>query len=301
MALSARHAPLIPVLVAGAFFMGNLDGTVIATALPQMAQSFQVGPVSLNVGMTAYMLTLSVFIPISGWIADRFGARTVFGGAIAVFTVSSVFCGLSNGLAEFVTARVIQGIGGAMMVPVGRLVVLRSTEKQHLLRATSFITWPGLAAPVLGPPVGGFITTYASWRWIFFLNVPLGLIGIVLSALWISNNREDRNRPFDWTGFVSSAVACSTLMYGLELVGQQPTPWPEITLLLSLSLATGWLMVWHSERHPTPLISLSSLRIRTFAVTIWGGSLFRIAISVIPFLLPLLFQIGFGLSAFRSG
>src|SRR5580698_454715 len=238
---------------------------------------------------------------MSGWVADRFGARTVFGGAIAVFSISSIFCGLSATLPEFVVARIVQGIAGAMMVPVGRLVVLRSTEKQHLLRATAFITWPGLVAPVLGPPLGGFITTYASWRWIFFLNVPLGLIGIVLSALWISNSREDRNRPFDWTGFVSSAVACATLMYGLELVGQQPTPWPEIVILLAVSLATGWLMVWHSGRHPTPLISLSSLRIRTFAVTIWGGSLFRIAISVIPFLLPLLFQIGFGLSAFRSG
>ena len=192
MSYSVRHASSIAILVAGAFFMENLDGTVIATALPQMAQSFHVGPVSLNVGMTAYMLTLAVFIPISGWIADRFGARTVFGGAIAVFTISSIFCGFSNGLEEFVMARVIQGIGGAMMVPVGRLVVLRSTEKQHLLRATSFITWPGLVAPVLGPPIGGFITTYASWRWIFFLNVPLGLIGMVLSILWIGNKREDR-------------------------------------------------------------------------------------------------------------
>jgi EmrB/QacA subfamily drug resistance transporter len=288
-------------LVAGAFFMENLDGTVIATALPQMAQSFHVGPVSLNVGMTAYLLTLAVFIPISGWVADRFGARTVFGGAIAVFTLSSIFCGLSNGLVEFVAARVIQGIGGALMVPVGRLVVLRSTEKKHLLRATSFITWPGLVAPVLGPPIGGFITTYASWRWIFFLNVPLGLIGIVLSVLWIGNMREDEHRPFDWTGFVSSAVACSTLMYGLELVGQQPTPWLTIVLLLIVSLLTGSLMVWHSGRHATPLISLASLRIQTFAITIRGGSLFRITISVIPFLLPLLFQIGFGLSAFKSG
>ena len=301
MPLSVRHSSLIPLLVAGAFFMENLDGTVIATALPQMARSFHVGPVSLNVGMTAYMLTLAVFIPISGWVADRFGARTVFGGAIAVFTISSIFCGLSNGLEEFVVARVIQGIGGAMMVPVGRLVVLRSTEKQHLLRATSFITWPGLVAPVLGPPVGGFITTYASWRWIFFLNVPLGLIGIVLSALWIGNAREDEHRPFDWTGFVSSAVACSTLMYGLESVGQQPTPWFTIVLLLTVSLLTGSLMVWHSGRHATPLISLASLKIQTFAITIRGGSLFRITISVIPFLLPLLFQIGFGLSAFKSG
>ncbi len=281
--------------------MENLDGTVIATALPQMAQSFHVGPVSLNVGMTAYMLTLAVFIPISGWFADRFGARTVFGGAIAVFTLSSIFCALSDGLGEFVIARVVQGIGGAMMVPVGRLVVLRSAEKEHLLRAVSFITWPGLVAPVLGPPIGGFITTYASWRWIFFLNFPLGLIGIVLSILWIGNNREDADRPFDWTGFISSAVACTTLMYGLELVGQQPTPWLTIFLLLVVSVLTGMLMVWHSNRHTAPLISLSSLSIQTFAVTIRGGSLFRIAISVIPFLLPLLFQIGFGLTAFRSG
>ncbi len=301
MPYSVRHASSIAILVAGAFFMENLDGTVIATALPQMAQSFRVGPVSLNVGMTAYMLTLAVFIPISGWIADRFGARTVFGGAIAVFTISSIFCGFSNGLEEFVVSRVIQGIGGAMMVPVGRLVVLRSTEKQHLLRATSFITWPGLVAPVLGPPIGGFITTYASWRWIFFLNVPLGLIGMVLSFLWIGNTREDQHRPFDWTGFASSAIACSTLMYGLELVGQQPTPWHSIIILLAVSLFSGYLMVWHSGRHATPLINLSSLSIQTFAVTIWGGSLFRISISVIPFLLPLLFQLGFGLTAFRSG
>ena len=181
MSSSARHSSSIALLVAGAFFMENLDGTVIATAMPQMAQSFHVGPVSLNVGLTAYMLTLAVFIPMSGWVADRFGPRTVFGGAIAVFSISSIFCGLSDSLPEFVVARIVQGIAGAMMVPVGRLVVLRSTEKQHLLRATSFITWPGLVAPVLGPPVGGFITTYASWRWIFFLNVPLGLIGLVLS------------------------------------------------------------------------------------------------------------------------
>jgi EmrB/QacA subfamily drug resistance transporter len=301
MPLSDRHSSSIAVLVAGAFFMENLDGTVIATALPQMAQSFHVGPVSLNVGMTAYMLTLAVFIPISGWIADRLGPRTVFGGAIAVFTISSIFCGFSNGLGEFVASRIVQGIAGAMMVPVGRLVVLRSTEKQHLLRATSFITWPGLVAPVLGPPIGGFITTYASWRWIFFLNVPLGLIGIVLSALWIGNSRADQHRPFDWTGFVSSAIACSTLMYGLELFGEHPIPWPTIAFLLTLSLLTGALMVWHSSRHATPLISLASLGIQTFAVTIWGGSLFRIAISVIPFLLPLLFQIGFGLTAFQSG
>src|ERR1700731_3137824 len=205
MPLSARHSSSIAALVAGAFFMENLDGTVIATALPQMAQSFHVGPVSLNVGMTAYMLTLAVFIPISGRIADRFGARTVFGGAIAVFTISSIFCGFCDGLGEFVVARIIQGVGGAMMVPVGRLVVLRSTEKQHLLRATAFITWPGLVAPVLGPPVGGFITTYASWRWIFYLNIPIAAAGLVLALTFIQAIPAAERRSFDLAGFLLTA------------------------------------------------------------------------------------------------
>src|ERR1700688_1081164 len=175
----------ISILVATAFFMENLDGTVIATALPQMGKSFHVSPVDLNIGMTAYLLMLAVFIPISGWVADRVGARTVFVSAIAIFTASSILCGLSHGILTFTGARVIQGIGGAMMVPVGRLVVLRTTEKHNLIHAIAYITWPGLVAPILGPPVGGFITTYASWRWIFFLNVSLGLIGIVLSALLV--------------------------------------------------------------------------------------------------------------------
>jgi MFS family permease len=173
MPLTPRHSLSVALLVAGAFFMENLDGTVIATALPQMAQSFNVSAISLNVGMTAYMLTLAVFIPISGWIADKFGTRTIFGSAIVLFTIFSIYCGLSTGLGEFVVGRVIQGIGGAMMVPVGRLVVLREAPKENLLNAVSYITWPGLVAPVLGPPVGGFITTYASWRWIFFSMCPL--------------------------------------------------------------------------------------------------------------------------------
>src|SRR3954466_6741040 len=191
---------LVALLVAGAFFMENLDGTVIATALPQMALSFGTSPVDLNMGMTAYMLTLAVFIPVSGWVADRVGARTVFASAIALFTFASVLCGMSNGLWEFTAARILQGMGGALMVPVGRLVVLRITEKKHLMRSIAYITWPGLAAPVIGPPVGGFITTYSSWRWIFYLNVPLGLVGIVLAWLWIRNEHGEAH-PFDWWGF----------------------------------------------------------------------------------------------------
>ena len=291
----------ISILVATAFFMENLDGTVIATALPQMGKSFHVSPVDLNIGMTAYLLMLAVFIPISGWVADRIGARTVFVSAIAIFTVSSVLCGLSNGIVTFTGARVIQGIGGAMMVPVGRLVVLRTTEKHNLIDAITFITWPGLIAPVVGPPVGGFITTYASWHWIFFLNVPLGIIGIVLSSFLIPNLREDGVKPFDWLGFVLSASACVSFVYGMELVGRESAQWKPTAAYLIAGCVLGLFCVLHFRRAPAPLLSLALLKIKTFAISMMGGSLFRIAISVSPFLLPLMFQIGFGLNAFQSG
>jgi EmrB/QacA subfamily drug resistance transporter len=292
---------LIAILVAGAFFMENLDGTVIATALPQMGISFHVDPVDLNIGMTAYLLMLAVFIPISGWVADRFGARTVFVSAIAVFTLSSILCGLSQGIWQFTMARVIQGIGGAMMVPVGRLVVLRTTEKHNLMEAIAYVTWPGLVAPVVGPPIGGFITTYASWHWIFFLNVPLGVLGMVLAALWITNSRDERKRPFDWLGFILSSTACLTFVYGLELIGRQTPHWPATFTFLGSGGLFGTLAILHFRRSPAPLINLASLKIKTFAITIWGGSLFRVAISVSPFLLPLMFQVGFGLNAFQAG
>jgi EmrB/QacA subfamily drug resistance transporter len=300
-AIPVRKSTSIAILVAGAFFMENLDGTVIATALPQMGRSFHVNPVDLNIGMTAYLLMLAVFIPISGWVADRFGARSVFVSAIAVFTASSILCGLSTGFWQFTAARVIQGIGGAMMVPVGRLVVLRTTEKHNLMRAMVYITWPGLVAPVVGPPVGGFITTYASWHWIFFLNVPLGVLAMALAALWITNLREDRAKPFDWIGFALSSTACVSFMYGLELIGRQNTPWLTTGLFLGCGGGLGTLAVVHLRRAPAPLIDLSSLKIKTFAVTLGGGSLFRMAISVSPFLLPMMFQVGFGLDAFQSG
>jgi len=300
-AIPLRKSTSIAILVAGAFFMENLDGTVIATALPQMGRSFHVNPIDLNIGMTAYLLMLAVFIPISGWVADRFGARTVFVSVIAVFTGSSILCGLSTGFWQFTAARVIQGIGGAMMVPVGRLVVLRTTEKHELMRAMIYLTWPGLVAPVVGPPVGGFITTYASWHWIFFLNVPLGVLAMALAALWITNVREDRAKPFDWIGFALSSTACVTFMYGLELIGRQNTPWLTTGLFLGCGGALGMLAFIHFRRAPAPVIDLSTLKIKTFAVTLGGGSLFRMAISVSPFLLPMMFQVGFGLDAFRSG
>src|SRR5215475_3804332 len=186
---SLRQSRIIALLVAGALFMEQLDGTVIATALPQMAMTFGVAAVDLNIGISAYLLTVAVFIPASGWLTDRFGARTVFASAIATFTIASVACAASTSLPAFTAARILQGIGGAMMVPVGRLVVLRNTQKQDLVRAIAFLTWPALTAPVIGPPLGGFITTYGSWPWIFLLNVPLGIIGIALALTLIPNAR----------------------------------------------------------------------------------------------------------------
>jgi EmrB/QacA subfamily drug resistance transporter len=297
----AGKSTTIAILVAVAFFMENLDGTVIATALPQMGKSFHVSPVDLNIGMTAYLLMLAVFIPISGWVADRVGARTVFASAIAVFTLSSILCGLSNGMWEFTAARVVQGIGGAMMVPVGRLVVLRTTEKHNLMEAIAYITWPGLVAPVVGPPLGGFITTYVSWHWIFFLNVPLGVIGLGLTFLLIKNLKAEEKKPFDWIGFALSSTACVTFMYGLELIGREGSGWRTTTAYLASGSILGVLSVFHFLRARAPLLNLDLMKIRTFAITIAGGSLFRISISVSPFLLPLMFQVGFGLNAFQSG
>jgi EmrB/QacA subfamily drug resistance transporter len=291
----------ISILVATAFFMENLDGTVIATALPDMGKSFHANPVDLNIGMTAYMLMLAVFIPISGWVADRVGARTVFVSAIAVFTASSILCGLSTGIVTFTGARVIQGIGGAMMVPVGRLVVLRTTEKHNLIDAITFITWPALIAPVVGPPVGGFITTYASWHWIFFLNVPIGIVGMALSARIIPNLKGAEVKPFDWIGFVLSALACVSFVYGMELVGRESARWQPTVAYLIAGCVLGVLSVLYFLRARAPLLNLGLLKIKTFGISLQGGSLFRLAISVSPFLLPLMFQVGFGLNAFQSG
>jgi EmrB/QacA subfamily drug resistance transporter len=291
---------LVALLVAGAFFMENLDGTVIATALPQMALSFGANPVDLNLGMTAYMLTLAVFIPVSGWVADRLGARTVFTSAIGLFTVASILCGISNSLWQFTASRILQGIGGAMMVPVGRLVVLRITEKKDLMRSIAYITWPGLAAPVIGPPLGGFITTYSSWRWIFYLNVPLGIIGIILALLWITNDRGPAG-PFDWWGFALAGTACTSFIYSIELMGQDDVRWLATGLFFVYALVAGTIAVMHMRRAAHPLIDFKCLKVQTYSVVIWGGSLFRIAIAVSPFLLPLMFQLAFGMSAFQSG
>ncbi|WP_213875700.1 MFS transporter [Pseudomonas sp. dw_358] len=288
-------------LVAGAFFMENLDATVIVTALPDMARSFNATAVDLNVGITAYLLTLAVLIPASGWVADRWGHRRVFMGALALFTLASALCAGSQTLWEFAAARVLQGIGGAMMVPVGRLVVLRNTPKSDLLTAIAYITWPGLVAPVLGPPVGGFIATYASWHWIFLLNLPLGLIAMLCAwKLMPAASGDIEKRPFDLLGFVICALTCAGLLYGLDRLGQAPRDWqPYAMLMVSAVLLVAFY--YHARRTPAPLLKLDALKIPTYRVTFNGGSLFRAMVSSHPFLLPLMFQLGFGYDAFTSG
>jgi EmrB/QacA subfamily drug resistance transporter len=291
----------IALLVAGAFFMENLDGTVITTAVPDIARSFGVAPLALNIGVSAYLLTLGVFIPISGWVAERFGARRVFAMALAIFTLASVLCGMANSLGEFVWLRVLQGAGGAMMVPVGRLVVLNNTPKERLIAVIATLTWPALVAPVLGPPVGGFITSYASWRWIFYLNLPLGVIALALAWWLIPGKRAAEPRPFDWPGFLLSGSALLLLTWGAEVIGGQNPDWSEAGACLLAGALLLAALGWHLKRAAHPLIDLSSLAIPTFSITIVGGSLFRMAIGAVPFLLPLLFQLGFGLDAFHSG
>jgi EmrB/QacA subfamily drug resistance transporter len=266
-----------------------------------MAKTFLVDPVSMNVGMTAYLLAVAIFIPVSGWVAERFGAKTVFGSAIVAFTGASILCGLCNGLNEFVVARVLQGIGGAMMVPVGRLVVLKTTRKRDLVRAIAYITWPGLAAPIIGPPLGGFITTYASWRWIFFLNLPLGVAALAINQVLTPNVRGDAARRFDTWGFLYTGFVSAVLFLGMDLLSRPTINWLSVCILLLLAVSFGFRLVGHSASVDQPLLDFRLLKIPTFAVTVWGGSAFRMAIGATPFVLPLMFQVGFGLSAYQSG
>lgn len=288
-------------LVAGAFFMEFIDGTVIATALPDMAKSFAVQAVDLNIGISAYLITLAVLIPASGWIADRFGARKVFTLALTIFTLASVLCGLSESLESFVAMRILQGVGGALMVPVGRLAVLRTTPKHQLITAIATLTWPALVAPIIGPPLGGFITSYANWRWIFFINVPLEILAIALALRFIPDIHDDERRPFDITGFIATSVAMVSLVYAMELLGtQQPQGWLT-TGLLALGTVTFLFALHHFRRAAWPMIRLDAMNVPTFRVTMYGGSLFRASISAVPFLLPLMFQVGFGMNAFHAG
>jgi EmrB/QacA subfamily drug resistance transporter len=291
----------LALLVAGSFFMEILDGTVIAPAAPHIAADLGVLAVDINVAITAYVLTLAVLIPVSGWLADRFGARRVFLTAVAIFTLASVGCALAVDLPMLTATRVLQGVGGAMMVPVGRLVVLRTTAKAELVKAIAYLTWPALIAPVLAPAIGGTLSTYASWRWIFLINVPLGIAAFVLARRLVPDMRADRPVGLDRRGFALTAVGVAALVIGLESLGSTP-PRP-VTAVVALGIAAGSLVaaVFSLLHTANPLLDLRILKIDTYRVTAAGGTVFRAVISAIPFLLALFFQLGLGWSAAQAG
>lgn len=292
----------VSLVVAIAFFMQFLDTTAVNTAIPAMADAFGTDVVHLSTGVTSYLMALAIFIPVSGWIADRFGTRRVFCAAIAFFILASVLCGTSQNLLQFVIYRIMQGMAGAMMVPVGRLAVLKVTPKEELAAAMNYITVPALVAPVVGPLVGGYLTTFWSWRWIFYLNVPISIACILLAWHYIpAEEKPAAKKPFDWLGFVLSGVAVAGFMYGVEMFSKADVSCLVSAAVVIASLLVLFFNVRYAKRIAAPLIDYSIMRVRTYSITIWVGSVSRIVIGAFPYLVPLLFQEGFGLSPFESG
>ncbi len=296
-----RPRMLIPLIVACGLFMENLDSTVLATSLPAIAADLHVAPVSLKLALTSYLLSLAVFIPISGWAADKYGARTVFMGAIAVFTGGSMLCSLAHSLPEFILYRIVQGLGGAMMVPVGRLVLLRSVTKSEMISAMAWLTVPALLGPMLGPPLGGFITTYLHWRWIFYINLPMGALGLALTWKFIANIREPCVPALDKRGFALSSLGLSAFVSGLAILGEGAGSLSAGSGLAAAGVAICAAYVWHAMRTENPVIDLRLLEVQTFRAGVLGASLFRIGVGAVPFLLPLMLQLSFGLTPFQSG
>jgi EmrB/QacA subfamily drug resistance transporter len=298
---SRPYDRIVPLIVATALFMENMDSTVISTSLPAIARALGTNPLALKLAVTSYLLSLAIFIPASGWTADRFGTRNVFRTAIGVFVLGSIGCAASHSLEQFVLARIVQGMGGAMMTPVGRLIMVRSIDKQLLVNAMSLVTIPALVGPICGPPLGGFITTYASWHWIFLINVPIGLLGIALASRFIANVHAERPDPFDWIGFILSGLAIAGLAFGLSALGLEFLPAKLVASLIGAGAVAAVAYVIHAKRIPAPILDLNLLRLPTFRASIFGGFLFRLGIGALPFLLPLLLQIGFDLTPFQSG
>lgn len=292
---------ITPLIVATALFMEQLDGTILATALPVMAADLHEDPVALKLALTSYFLALAVFIPLSGWVADKFGARHVFRSAIIVFTLGSILCGFSNSLLTIIAARSIQGMGGAMMTPVGRLVLVRTAPRHELVRAMAWLAMPALIGPIVGPPLGGFIATYFDWRYIFWINVPIGLLGVMLSSYFIPQIKETNVRPLDLKGALLSALGLSCLVFGFTIVGRGFAPPLIDALIITTGLFACGAYIRHARVAPYPILDLGLLRTPTFHAAIYGGFLFRVGVGATPFLIPLLLQKGFNLSASQSG
>jgi EmrB/QacA subfamily drug resistance transporter len=297
----ARIDLTVPLVVSCGFFMNQLDSTIIATSIPQMAESLGESPLRLNLAITSYLISLAVFIPVSGWIADRFGPRRVFCFAIAVFTLASALCGISTSLWMLVATRIFQGFGGAMMNPVGRLILIRSFPKDQLLAALSFVSIPALMGPMIGPIVGGFLTTYISWRWIFYINVPIGLLGIVMALRYIGNFETPPPPKFDVKGFALVGIGLALLELGIEYFGRHfVSPWLYSAFFVAAAILLGFYAV-HALTRTDPVLDLKLFKLRAFRIAWGSGGLCHVAIGALPFLLPLMLQVGFGLDPLHSG
>ncbi|MEK1869503.1 MAG: DHA2 family efflux MFS transporter permease subunit, partial [Ensifer adhaerens] len=292
---------IVPMILAVALFMEQMDSTVISTSLPAIARDIGVGPITLKLALTAYMVALAIFIPLSGWMADRFGAKRIFRAAILVFIAGSIFCAISNSLPAFVFSRFLQGMGGAMMTPVARLVLVRGTPRSELVSAMALLTIPALVGPLAGPPLGGFITTYFSWHWIFLINVPVGIAGYILSGIYLPKMEPLNPPPVDVLGFLLGGIAASGIVFGLSVISLPALP-PVVGIAsVAIGLVSALLYIRHARRHPAPVLDLKLFRDNAFRAASIGGTIFRISVGAVPFLMPLMLQVGFGLNPFQSG
>jgi EmrB/QacA subfamily drug resistance transporter len=295
------NSRIVPLILAVSLFMENMDSTVIATSLAEIAKDIGTEPVALKLALTAYLVALAIFIPVSSWMADRFGARNVFRVAIVVFMIGSICCAMSNSLLTFVVSRFLQGMGGAMMTPIARLVLVRATPRNQLVDAMAWLSIPGLIGPIVGPPVGGFITTYASWHWIFLINVPIGLIGIVLVSIFLPDWHRNAPRKMDFPGFFLTGTAFAGWVFGISVVTLPALPVSfGVAALVAGTLAAA-IYLWHFGRTEYPLLDLRLFRLPIFRSTMVGGTFFRLGTGAMPFLFPLMLQLAFGLNAFQTG
>ncbi|MDR3472081.1 MAG: MFS transporter [Devosia sp.] len=297
-----RNAPpIVPLVLAVALFMENMDSTVIATSLAAIAKDIHSDPIALKLALTSYLLALAIFIPITGWMADRFGARKIFQIALVIFVVGSIACAASNSLAAFIGARFFQGVGGAMMSPLARIVLVRATPRSELVSAMAWLTIPALIGPIVGPPLGGFLTTYFSWHWIFLINVPTGILGIWLTQKFLPEFERNAPRRMDFVGFLLVGGFFAGLVFGISVMSLPALPMAYGVATLIVGLALGIAYLFYLKRTPYPVLDLRLFRFPLFRTSVVGGSFFRLGVGATPFLLPLMLQLDFGLSPFQSG
>ena len=291
----------LSITVAVALFMENMDASVIATSLPAIAADLGTNPISLKLAFTTYLLGLTVFLPVSGWLADKLGAKLVFRVAVVLFTVASMMCGYAHSLEWLVLARGLQGLGGALMVPVGRIILMRSVPKSELVEALTWVTLPALVGPFVGPLVGGFITTFFDWRWIFWMNLPFGILGVVLGTWLMPDINDQTAGEFDYMGFILSAFGLSFTVFGLTVAGRGLMDDTVVSAMVGAGVLLVIAYIFYAQRAIAPIMDLKLLSIQSYRAGVYGGSLYRIGVGATPFLLPLMLQLGFGLSPFQSG